>query len=134
MFSSRTTFSMRTTLLRLVYEAFSKGSKIVGPSYIASNLNCSKSTAQKMLIKLSKEGLGEYIPKKGFMLNEEGIRIAKEATRRHRLIECMLEDFGVSNFCQEAERIEGAIGEEFMKRIEQKYKNRVVCPCGKSIP
>ncbi len=134
MFSRRTLFSMRTTLLRVIYEAFNRGFKIVGPSYIASNLNCSKSTAQKMLIDLSKKGLGEYIPKKGFMLNEEGVKIAKEATRRHRLIECMLEDFGVSNFCSEAERIEGVIGDEFMKIIEQKYKNREVCPCGKLIP
>ncbi len=135
MFTSRTDFAERTNiLLRTIYKAFSEGMKVVGPSYIALNLKCSKSTAQKMLISLSEKGFGEYIPKKGFILNEVGMEKAKEATRKHRLIECMLEDLGVENFCCEAEKIECFIGEEFMRVIESKYKNREICPCGKLIP
>ncbi len=131
----RTKFSERTNvLLRTIYKAFSEGIKVIGPSYIALNLKCSKSTAQKMLLSLSEMGFGEYTPKKGFLPNEIGVEKAREATRKHRLIECMLKDFGVNNFCFEAEKIECEIGEEFMRVIEEKYGDKEVCPCGKLIP
>ncbi len=128
-------FSMRTdVLLRTMYTAMKNGLKVIGPSYIAKNLRVSKSTAQKMLIRLSELGFGDYIPKKGFIFNEEGIKAAERALRKHRLIECMLAELGVNNVCKEAERIESSIGDELLNVIENRYGKRKFCPCGRRIP
>ena len=135
MFTIRTLFIMRTeTLLRMMYCAVEEGVKIIGPSYIAENLHISKSTAQKMLIRLSKLGLGDYVPKKGFIFNEKGLKVAEKALRKHRLIECMLAELGVNDVCREAEKIESSIGEELLKVLENRYGNRKFCPCGNKIP
>ena len=125
---------MRTeTILRTAYLAAEKV-KIVGPSCIAEILSVSKSTAQRMLIRLSELGFGDYIPKKGFIFNERGIREAERVIRKHRLIECFLAEIGVSDVCKEAEKIESTIGEEFLKVIEDRYGDRKFCPCGNRIP
>ncbi len=131
----RTQFDYRTeVLLRTIYAAVENGEIVVGPSYIASSLGISKSTAQKMLKELSECGLGNYVSKKGLVLNDVGMREAERAMRRHRLIECMLEDMGVENVCSEAGRIEMVAGEELFRALEKKYGNRKTCPCGNRIP
>ncbi len=125
---------MRTeVLLRTAYMAAEK-MKIVGPSYIAEALNVSKSTAQRMLIRLSEMGFGEYVPKKGFIFNESGIRAAERVLRKHRLIECLLAELGVRDVCSEAEKIESVIGDELLRIIEMRYGDRKFCPCGNRIP
>ncbi len=129
----RTQFELRT-VLRTIYAAIENGEVVVGPSYIAESLGVSKSTAQKILKGISECGLGNYVTKKGLVLNETGMREAEKAMRRHRLIECMLEDMGVRDVCSEAGRIEMVAGEELMMALERKYGDRKTCPCGNRIP
>ncbi len=125
---------MRTEfVLRKVYEVAEKF-EVVGPTQLAESVGVSKSTAQKILLKISKEGYGSYVERKGFILNERGVRKAIEAIRLHRLIECLLYDLGVSKVCEEAEKLESVAGEEFFRALEEKYGDRRVCPCGKEIP
>ncbi|MCS7121296.1 MAG: metal-dependent transcriptional regulator [Archaeoglobaceae archaeon] len=125
---------MRTVfLMRKVYELWNEDC-IVTPSKLAEKLSVSKSTAHKILLSISKKGFGRYIERKGLILNEEGIKIAKKALRTHRLLECMLQEIGVENVCFEAEKIEDNIGEGLLKTLEEKYGKRRICPCGKYIP
>ncbi len=123
-------------IIRTLFVAWEKGEIVVGPSELAKKLEIPKSTAQKMLIKMSQLGYGIYIEKKGFVLTEKGLKEGKRLVRRHRLIECLLEDIGIEKefVCKEASKIDVEIGEEFEKVIERKYGNRVTCPCGKPIP
>lgn len=131
----RTKFDSRTkVLLRTVYTAIENEILVIGPSFIARSLHISKSTAQKLLFELSERGYGIYVPKKGLVLNDTGKKEAVKAMRNHRLIECMLDDIGVRNVCNEAERIEMVAGEELISALEEKYGNRERCPCGKRIP
>ncbi|WP_330999867.1 metal-dependent transcriptional regulator [Archaeoglobus neptunius] len=131
----RTRFGLRTeALFRTLYAALEEGISVVGPTQIAESLGVSKSTAYKLLNELSQAGYGQYVPKKGLILNEEGRKEAKMAVRMHRLIECMLDDIGVEEFCGEAERIEMVAGKSFIEAIEAKYGDRKICPCGKKIP
>jgi DtxR family Mn-dependent transcriptional regulator len=131
----RTKFGLRTeVLLRTVYSAIENDLLVVGPSFVAQSLNVSKSTAQKMLVELSEMGYGVYVPKKGLVLNDAGRREAVKAVRNHRLIECMLDEVGVREVCNEAEKIEMVAGEELMRALEEKYGDRKRCPCGKRIP
>ncbi|MET1125140.1 MAG: metal-dependent transcriptional regulator [Archaeoglobaceae archaeon] len=125
---------MRTEfVLRKVYEIWEKEG-IVGPSRLAEVLNISKSTAHRLLSSISSAGYGRYIERKGLILNRNGIEAAKKAIRKHRLIECLLHDIGVSDVCGEAERIETSAGRELLRTLEEKYGNRRLCPCGKEIP
>ncbi len=59
---------------------------------------------------------------------------AKAAMRMHRLIECLLAELGVEDFCREAEKIGMVAGSSFVDALEAKYGDRKLCPCGKTIP
>lgn len=135
MFAVRTKFVTKTeVVLRTVYTALEKGLAVIGPTQVAEELGVSKSTAQKMLNELSEAGYGVYVPKKGLVLNERGKMEAKAAMRMHRLIECLLAELGVEDFCREAEKIGMVAGSSFVDALEAKYGDRKLCPCGKTIP
>ncbi len=131
----RTKFDIKTEVVfRAVYSALEKGLAVIGPTQVAEELGISKSTAHKLLNELSEAGYGVYVPKKGLVLNEKGEMKAKEAIRMHRLIECLLAELGVEDFCREAEKIGMVAGSSFVEALEARYGDRKVCPCGKRIP
>ncbi len=131
----RTSFGIRTeVLVRRLCGAVERGAGVIGPTQLAEELRISKSTAHKLLNDLSELGYGQYVPKKGLILNENGKSEARMAVRMHRLLECMLDDLGVEEFCREAERIELVAGEGLIRALETKYGDREFCPCGKRIP
>jgi DtxR family Mn-dependent transcriptional regulator len=123
-------------LLRVVYKAFEDGMHVVGPTYIALELGIPKSSAQNQLVRLAETGLGTYVPKKGFIFNERGIDEAKKAVKKHRLLECLMEELGMekSDACREAAKIEGVVSDGLIRLLEERYRPRKVCPCGKEIP
>lgn len=124
------------SIIRTLYKAWEKGIYVVGPTYLAREYRIPKSTAQKILFDLEKSGYGSYVKKKGFVLNEKGINAGKKVTRKHRLLECLLDEMGLSRdvICEEASRIDHVIGENFEKILEKKYGGRERCPCGNVIP
>jgi len=131
----RTKFdTKKEAVFRTVYSAIEKGLVVIGPTQLAEELGVSKSTAHKMLNELSEAGYGIYVPKKGLVLNEKGEIKAKEATRVHRLIECLLAELGVEDFCEEAIKISMVAGTSFFEALEARYGDRKYCPCGKRIP
>ncbi|MEM0089595.1 MAG: iron dependent repressor, metal binding and dimerization domain protein [Archaeoglobaceae archaeon] len=123
-------------IIKTLFIAWEKGEIVIGPSELAKKLEIPKSTAHKILTRMSKLGYGTYIEKKGFVLTEKGLKEGRRLIRRHRLIECLLEDIGIEKefVCEEASRIDVEIGKEFERVIEKKYGKRVTCPCGKPIP
>ncbi|AEA47260.1 metal-dependent transcriptional regulator [Archaeoglobus veneficus] len=124
------------TLLRVAYRAFEEGVQIIGPTYLSLHLGIPKSSAQNQLIRLAETGLGVYVPKKGFLFNEKGLHEAKKAVKKHRLLECLMEELGMErgDACREAARIEAVVGEGLIRLLEDRYRPRRVCPCGKEIP
>lgn len=126
---------MREIYIRLAYKALTQGTEIVGPSFFSTRLGISKPTAQEALIRLAEQNLGEYIPKKGFKLNENGIEMAKELTRKHRLMECLFHDLGMDPevACREAERLEEHASPELIDLLRMIFIDRKRCPCGNSI-
>lgn len=131
----RTKFDIKTEVIfRTIYAALEKGLAVIGPTQVAEELGISKSTAHKMLSELSEAGYGVYVPKKGLVVNEKGEMKAREAVRVHRLIECMLAELGVEDFCNEAEKIGMVAGKSFVEALEARYGDRKFCPCGKRIP
>ncbi|RLI81618.1 metal-dependent transcriptional regulator [Archaeoglobales archaeon] len=126
---------MREVYIRLAYKALKEGIEIVGPSYFSNKLGVSKPTAQEALIKLAEKNYGDYIPKKGFKLNREGIEKAKEITMKHRLMECLFYELGMSPevACQEATRLEEHVSTELVTQLRLFFGDRKLCPCGNKI-
>lgn len=123
-------------IIRTLFTAWEEGNYVIGPSYLAQKLEIPKSTAQKVLINLSKLGYGIYVEKKGFILTELGLREGRRIIRKHRLLECLLEDIGLNKteICEEASKIDLALGKGLETLIEERYGKRERCPCGKQIP
>ncbi len=111
-------------IIRTLFKAHENGNYVIGPSYLAEELEIPKSTAQKI------------VEKKGFILSEQGLKEGKKILRKHRLLECLLEDLGLdkSQICEEASKIDLALGDGLEKLIEERYGKRERCPCGKPIP
>ncbi|MDI9610064.1 MAG: metal-dependent transcriptional regulator [Archaeoglobaceae archaeon] len=123
-------------IIRTLFIAWEEGEFVVGPSYLAEKMKIPKSTAQKILMRVSELGYGVYVEKKGFIFTEQGLREGRKILRKHRLLECFLEEIGIekASICEEASKIDLAIGKGFEKLIEEKYGKRELCPCGKPIP
>jgi DtxR family Mn-dependent transcriptional regulator len=123
------------TYLRLAYKAYTQGIEVIGPSFIAKELEISRPSAYEGLIKLASMEYGEYIPGEGFKLNKKGIERGKEITKKHRLIECLLGNLGfdAESACTEATKLEPFISKELSKRLEEVFRDRVMCPCGEEI-
>ncbi|MBI5680792.1 MAG: DtxR family transcriptional regulator [Methanobacterium sp.] len=77
--------------LEVIYKLSPKG-KMVTTSQISEKLEIAPASVTQMLKKLSKKGYVTYSPYKGAVLTEEGLKIAKKVTRKHRLLERFLCD------------------------------------------
>ncbi|MCD6573042.1 MAG: metal-dependent transcriptional regulator [Thermoplasmata archaeon] len=124
-------------IMKEIYREYEEGKMVVGPTDIATRTGMAKSTAYHALKELARNGYGRYIEKKGFILNSKGLKMAKKAMRRHRLLECFIVEMlelSPEKACMEASKIDGVVGEEFMMEIEKKYGGYKKCPCGKKIP
>ena len=77
--------------LELLYKLSPNGEK-VSTSMISENLKIAPASATQMLKKLADKGYVKYSPYKGAVLTEDGLKIAKKITRKHRLLERFLCD------------------------------------------
>lgn len=77
--------------LELLYKLGPSGER-VSTSMISENLKIAPASVTQMLKKLSDKGYVEYSPYKGAVLTENGLKIAKKVTRKHRLLERFLCD------------------------------------------
>ena len=124
-------------ILKEIYREYEEGKIIVGPTDISKKIGVAKSTAYHSLKELARKGYGEYIERKGFIINEKGLKIARLLMRRHRLLECFIYNtlsLSAEEACREAERIDAIVGEKFMEEVEKRYGGYKKCPCGKDIP
>jgi len=119
-----------------IYRAYENGLPIVGPTYLAKSLQISKSSAQQALKNLAEKGYGEYIERKGFLINEKGLEEAKKIVKKHRLLESFLADIfslDAITACNEASKIDAFASENLINLIEKKLGYEY-CPCGHKIP
>jgi DtxR family Mn-dependent transcriptional regulator len=94
-------------------------------------------TATSMVKKLAKAGLVKYEAYSGVRLTAKGKRLALLVLRRHRLVETLLvESFGLdwSEVHDEADRLEHAISDKLLERIDAFLGHPVADPHGDPIP
>ncbi|MDA1257435.1 MAG: metal-dependent transcriptional regulator [Chloroflexi bacterium] len=90
-----------------------------------------------MLRRMEREGLITHASNREIELTVEGVRLAEQMVRRHRLAERMVVDMLGLDLVKahaEAHRLEHAISDELEARIRTTLKNPKTCPFGHPIP
>ena len=109
----------------------------VSMGQISSALSVAPGTVTAMMKTLSDGGLVTYEPYSGVRLTEHGRRLATHVLRRHRLVEQFLvEIMGMdwSEVHDEAERLEHAVSDRLIERMDEMLGFPEVDPHGDPIP
>lgn len=104
---------------------------------IAQRLDLSPASVSGMIRRLSDQGLLEHEPYRGVVLTEAGRRVALRMLRRHRLIEAYLVarlGYRWDNVHEEAERLEHAVSDDLVQRMEAALGFPRFDPHGDPIP
>ena len=104
---------------------------------LASRVGVAPGTATTMVKTLAAAGLAEYEPYAGVRLTRNGLQLALATLRRHRLVEVFLVDvLGMdwSEVHQDAERLEHAISDRVLERIDALLGRPRTDPHGDPIP
>ncbi len=104
---------------------------------IAERMQLGRGTVTGMLQYLAGRGLVEYEPYRGVRLTDAGTKLALRIVRRHRLIELFLVKtlgLGWEQVHRDAERMEHAVSDELIERIDEFLGHPVTDPHGAPIP
>lgn len=110
---------------------------LVPMGQIASALGVVPGTATTMIKALSESGLVHYEPYMGVRLTPAGEKLAGLVLRRHRLVELFLVKVLGMDWTEvhdEAERLEHAVSEQLIERIDAMLGRPAVDPHGDPIP
>jgi DtxR family Mn-dependent transcriptional regulator len=110
---------------------------LVPMGQIAASLGVVPGTATTMVKALAESGLVQYEPYMGVRLTPAGERLAALVLRRHRLIELFLVKVLGMNWSEvheEAERLEHAVSERLIDRIDEMLGRPAADPHGDPIP
>ena len=121
----------------LAQVALSDDKELVPMGQISASLGVVPGTATTMIKTLAESGLVHYEPYLGVRLTPAGEKLAGLVIRRHRLIELFLvKHLGMSwaEVHDEAERLEHAVSERLIDRIDDMLGRPVVDPHGDPIP
>src|SRR5262245_33215302 len=114
-----------------------KPDALVPMGQIATALGVVPGTATTMIKTLAESGLAIYEPYMGVRLTDAGERLAGRVLRRHRLVELFLvKILGMSwtDVHDEAERLEHAVSDRVIERIDEMLGHPAVDPHGDPIP
>jgi DtxR family Mn-dependent transcriptional regulator len=112
-------------------------SDLVPMGQIASAVGVVPGTATSMVKALADSGLVRYEPYMGVRLTTAGLRLAGRVLRRHRLIELFLVKVLGMDWAEvhiEAERLEHAVSDRIIDRIDAMLGRPLVDPHGDPIP
>ncbi len=121
----------------LAQVALPAGERLVPMGQLATALGVVPGTATTMVKTLAESGLAHYEPYMGVRLTAAGETLASRVLRRHRLIELFLVKVLGMNWTDvhdEAERLEHAVSEQLIDRIDAMLGRPLVDPHGDPIP
>ncbi len=104
---------------------------------VAKALEVTPGTATAMLKSLAQAGLADYEPRHGARLTEKGRQLALKMLRKHRIVELFLvEELGLdwSQVHVEAERMEHAVSELVLEKMDARLGHPTTDPHGDPIP
>ncbi|WP_448851061.1 metal-dependent transcriptional regulator [Corynebacterium sp. 335C] len=109
----------------------------VTPSMLCDYLNLKPSSVSDQIRRLTKQGLVDHARYGSISLTPEGRELAVQMIRRHRLLETFLHsalDYGWDEVHDDAERLEHAVSERLLERIDAKLGHPTRDPHGDVIP
>jgi DtxR family Mn-dependent transcriptional regulator len=121
----------------LAQAALDDAAALVPMGQLAAALGVVPGTATTMVKTLAESGLVKYEPYMGVRLTAAGEKLAALVLRRHRLIEQFLVQVLGMNWSEvhdEAERLEHAVSERLIDRIDEMLGRPAVDPHGDPIP
>jgi DtxR family Mn-dependent transcriptional regulator len=122
---------------KAIYALETRCDGAVSTNAIAERLNVSAASASAMVKKLDGLGLVSHVPYRGVQLTEDGLKVALEVIRHHRLLERFLaEELGVpwDRVHDEAEVLEHVLSEDLEAIIAAKLGDPTTDPHGDPIP
>ncbi len=131
------TSTVEDYLKRILLEEQGGEGPPVSPGRIAAALSVAPGTVTAMLKTLAASGLVTYEPYSGAGLTDAGRELALHVLRRHRLIELFLvQVLGIdwSEVHAEAERLEHAVSDLLIERMDEMLGHPAVDPHGDPIP
>ncbi|MFC6726080.1 metal-dependent transcriptional regulator, partial [Halobium palmae] len=108
--------------LKAIYVLQSEEGPPVSTSAIAERVGKTPPTVTSMVETLEERGLVDREKYKGVELTDEGMTVALEVIRHHRLLEAYLAehlDYDWTEVHDEADRLEHHISEEFERRVAE---------------
>jgi DtxR family transcriptional regulator, Mn-dependent transcriptional regulator len=110
---------------------------LVSMGALAASLKVVPGTATTMVKALADEGLVDHRPRHGVQLTGDGRRVALNVLRKHRLVETFLVNvlkMGWADVHAEAEKLEHAISDEVLDRLDALLGHPTTDPHGDPIP
>ena len=123
--------------VKRIYMLQQRGEGLVPLGHVSSAARVVPGTATTMVKALAEAGLLHYEPRSGVRLTRAGEKLALHVLRRHRLVELFLVNvlgFDWSEVDEEAERLEHAISDRLMERIDAHLGRPAYDPHGDPIP
>lgn len=131
------TSTVEDYLKAILIEELDHPDSLVTTGRIASAIRVAPGTATSMVKTLADSALVTYEPYSGVRLTEAGRQLAAHVLRRHRLVELFLVqvmEMDWSEVHEEAERLEHAISEQLLERMDEMLGRPSVDPHGDPIP
>jgi DtxR family Mn-dependent transcriptional regulator len=131
------TSTVEDYLKQILLEEQGRGEKRVPTGRLAAALAVTPGTVTTMVKALSESGLVDYEAYGGVRLTKAGRQLALHVLRRHRLIELFLVRIMGMDWSEvhgEADRLEHAVSDRLIERIDEMLGHPAVDPHGDPIP
>lgn len=123
--------------LKAIWSAVEWGEPPITTTALAARFETSPANVSETMRRLQLQGLVSYQPYRPVTLTPLGERLAVAMVRRHRLVESFLAQvlgYGWDEVHADAERLEHAVSERFLDRIDALLGHPVTDPHGDPIP
>ena len=105
----------------------------VSPTRLARKLGITKVSSYQKLRRLEGLGFGRYVLRKGFLLNQEGVKLAELDIHRHHVLETFIQnELGLSSeeACRESAKMGPSVSSKLVNSISRKLGDTLSCDCG----
>lgn len=131
------TSTVEDYLKTVLQKEYRRPGTLVSTGHIAETLGVAPGTVTAMVKTLAESGLVQYEPYSGVRLTPAGRQLAIHVLRRHRLVELFLVEvlgMGWGEVHDEAERLEHAVSDRVIERMDEMLGYPAVDPHGDPIP
>ena len=123
--------------IRAIYRLSEALDRPIKSTELVEKMGLNKSTVSQRLKEMQRHGWIEQVAYGPINLSTEGLRIAKNLTYKHRLIELYLTEelgFQPDEVDDEAHKLEHAVSDKLILKMAKKLGNPTHCPHGQELP